>query len=72
MMGASQHALGLALRKFTPYCAKSAVADAMRGETERTLWRLQIEQLNANVQELQTKSWQDSNCRGELDVLKST
>lgn len=31
---------------------------------------VQIEQLNAKVQELQTKSWQDSNCRSELEMLK--
>ena len=32
--------------------------------------RMQIEQLNKQVQELQTKSWQASNCQSELEMLK--
>ena len=45
---------------------------AKSARAERMVWDVQIEQLNAKVQELQTKSWQDSNCRSELDLLKST
>ena len=47
-------------------------AHAMRHKPEHNVRCLQIEQLNAKVQELQTKSWQDSNCRSELDMLKGT
>ncbi len=31
----------------------------------------QIEELNAKVQELQTRHWEDANCRSELDMLKA-
>ena len=34
--------------------------------------RMQIEQLNAQVKELQAKSWQDSNCCSELEALKAS
>ena len=30
----------------------------------------QIEELNAKVQELQSRQWEDTNCRTELDLLK--
>lgn len=34
--------------------------------------RVQIEELNAQVKELQAKSWQDGNCRSELEALKAS
>ena len=37
-----------------------------------TCVRVQIEQLNAQVKELQAKSWQDGNCRSELEALKAS
>ena len=33
---------------------------------------VQIEQLNAQMKELQAKSWQDGNCRSELEALKAS
>lgn len=31
----------------------------------------QIEELNAKVQDLQNRHWEDANCRSELDMLKA-
>lgn len=31
----------------------------------------QIEDLNRKVEELQTRHWEDANCRSELDMLKA-
>ena len=33
---------------------------------------MQIEQLNAKVAELQAQSWQATNCRSELELLKAS
>ena len=67
MTGVSQ----LYQRLMTVCTLVCALPDAMRHELEAVVWCMQIEQLNAKVQELQTKSWQDSNCRSELDLLKN-
>ena len=42
------------------------------GELQHLCMCMQIEQLNAKVAELQAQSWQATNCRSELELLKAS